>query len=571
MADFTGAIDGDNFGLTDQTGSGGRILIPGLNPGVPPQWTAEQVGLTSDLIAGGVTLEQGSPQIPNNYTGVLHPYPGDDFFEKMIVVPRSIQAGLVLAVEIFNIDVYNSYRNVKRTFSSFTDNTDSGVQVTNLPGLPVDINRQDGIVLDLEISPIGPAFINGTLDFTFDVGSASILVTGQRSILFPFEPVVPLVETLISKTDIRRKRTGTEQRAALREVPRQRFNLIFELDGFDRQFFDAIIFDKQHVVLGIPVWYEPARLESAIAVDDTVITVDSTAYSDYRADSLAIVWNGADDFEALEISSFTATTITFKTPFTKTFAVGARVMPIRVAFLNQAIRGTKLRKTIQRNQIQVTVLDNDVDLSDTSAFSTFNSKVFVDEPNMVEGGNLSESYERRMTIIDNQTGVFDVFSEQTITPRGHVKQFFCGNRQRLWEVRQLLHALKGRAISFYTPSFFDEMTVLNSIAPAGTVLTIRNIGYNRLIQDRLPKKDLRIVLKDGTESAVLTVQSSTEVSSTTEQITVSPAFGITADPDDIERVEYIEKVRMDSDEVKIKHTNGIGQAVVTVPVVGVPE
>ena len=112
--------------------------------------------------------------------------------------------------------------------------------------------------------------------------------------------------------------------------------------------------------------------------------------------------------------------------------------------------------------------------------------------------------------------------------------------------------------------------VTEPIFTASDKLTFQNFGYNRFVQDRNPRQIIRLVLKDGT-TVIRTVLSSLEVSSTIEEITVDAVWGLDADLDEVERVDYLTKVRMDSDTVRINHKDTRGTAEITIPVKSVLE
>jgi hypothetical protein len=96
-------------------------------------------------------------------------------------------------------------------------------------------------------------------------------------------------------------------------------------------------------------------------------------------------------------------------------------------------------------------------------------------------------------------------------------------------------------------------------------MTIANIGYNVNAQQRWPKQVIRVHLKSGT-ILTRTIQNSSIVSNTEEQLTVDTAWPSTYTVDDIERVEFLEKVRLDVDDIVIVHYNGLGQAECIVPI-----
>ena len=135
---------------------------------------------------------------------------------------------------------------------------------------------------------------------------------------------------------------GTEQRIKLREAPRQ--SLAFTVrtdDDRTRDKINAVLFDWQARVFGVPMWHEAEPLGAAIAINDLVITVDTTT-SDYRVDSLVMVYDGDFNFEALEVDSFTPTEITVKTGFLNNFdTLSAIVMPLRSAYTKPSLQNNR--------------------------------------------------------------------------------------------------------------------------------------------------------------------------------------------------------------------------------------
>lgn len=572
MATEPGVID---VGISDQLDNTGLFIL-GIAIGGTPAWAAASVRNGELLEALDEAERAGTETLvvivatPKTEPGVLdEPTVASDFFDRIIVLPKSINTGIVLGILEFTIEIYNSFRTQQHSFDSFTNNVGEGTSITDLPTLPSIISAQDSQLLTFQVLPVGPTTIIGTLDFVFDVSSASIPVTGSRSIVWPFEPEIPMQELLISKTDILRKSAGTEQRRAGRLSPRQVFEMRFSLEGADRNAMDTIIMSSQSQAVGLPIRHEAALSTAAVAINDTSISVDETSFADFRVGGLAIIWDDAVLNETLQISSVTSTTIGFATPFTNVFRSGVQVMPMRTAFMSSQIQGTKFPLNLQETTVRFTVLDNDVDLSDTSAFPTFNSKVLLDEPNMIRG-TLRETMSRRIVNVDSEVGLFARFSNESISRRGHVKLFFSDSRQRLWEVRQLLHALKGRQISFYIPTFFPEFTVKADLASGSVLIDITNMGYTTLLQSAQPRNIIRVVVNDGTK-LIRTVLSSIEVDSETERLTVDSTWGVNVPLANIERVEYVEKVRADSDEIRIIHESGQGDATIQMPIITVNE
>ena len=587
---FNALVNGyfdERLGISDQLENSPRVKVSGIGVNLEPtvldtQWTA--LGIQDDtfleyLKVDGIIMAESTDAAPEPVPGTIHNAYFDerlgvdkDWFDNLYVLPASIDAGFVITEQINPMTVYSSFKDATRSLDSVVNNVDSGVSLGGgFPLLPESIPPQSGFAFTLDISPTGPPVVDGTFDFIFDIQTIEVPVDGLRTILFSLQPETnqAFVEKLQFITEVIRLRDGREQRISLRKTPRQTFEMDFKLDGANRQALEALLFDRQDKSFGIPVWFEPAFLTSPITAGDTVVNVDDTSFGDFRAGGLITVWEDERNFEVAEVQSLTATTITLTGPFTADHPLTTRVYPTRVAFMNETISGRKSLVNLQETKLVFTVLDNESDLSDTSAFPTFDGKVLLDEPNLVREA-LSETWAKTITVIDNNTGTFEVFSPENLSRRGHVKRFFSDNRERLWNVRQLIHALRGRQISFYIPTFFDEFTPTLPILDTDSILTFTNFGYTQFVTQRSPRDVIRVVRKVG-DPIIRTVIDSTILSVDEERITLDAAWGVNIALDEIDFVDYLTKVRLDSDSVKFTHGKSIGEALIIAPVIEVLE
>jgi hypothetical protein len=232
-------------------------------------------------------------------------------------------------------------------------------------------------------------------------------------------------------------------------------------------------------------------------------------------------------------------------------------------------RGERYPIGLQSLRIILTALDNTVDLASTVGWSTFNSKVLLDGPNAMDE-TLPETYEKELLTWDNETGVFMVASRWPMGKRGHEKRFQSTSRQTLWQIRCLLHALRGRQISFYIPTFYDDLLVTRDVTAGSGVLTVQNVGYTKFINAVAPRNVIRLTKTDGT-SAIRTITGAAVIDENEEQLTIFGTWGINATIAQVRRVDFIEKVRMDDDEAVLTHQDALGWSVVNFPVKAVLE
>lgn len=552
----------------------------------PEQWFGNDDEEPSAAIYTQVGPNVGN-KIPLRFSAMAQTPDGPTtFFERVYVLPPSIDAGIILSPQIIVVDVFNAYRMRSITWSFYDDSAaGDGVDLQNpLPPPPsIIIPRLEGSVHDLLIDTDGPPTIDADIEFGFTTpdGSLTVLVhiTGSRSLVFPFEPESPVPETMVWLTRILRSMNGHEQRSSARSgVPRSRIALEVKTKDNDRRYLENLLFDSQDRVFGLPLWYEAVDLVAAISIGALTITVSTTTDVRFVVGGLAIVWRDNRYFESLEIDSLTSTTITFATAFTRAFSAGAYVMPIVEALIADEDTGRKKWvRTLQSDALEFTVVDNGADLSSVSGFSTYTppvslqnpnpvARVLLDVPNLMRGETVPQLSHRSLDVIDNGIGAPISFTLQDVSDERSEFGLFTNSRAGLLAVRRLLHALAGRRVSFYAPTFFNDFEVAGTIAPADQVITVVDNDYVNLVRQRQPRDFLRIVKTDGTASAPLYITGSSKPSPGIETISFAPAAtGITATVAQVERVELIQRVRLDVDEVTILHENSAGKARIFFP------
>lgn len=494
---------------------------------------------------------------------------GDVWFNIIHILPRFINFGNILTTTTRTIDIYNAFLFEPHDLQAFINNAGAGTNITDLPTLPYTIPPQESLLLTLQITPDGAPTFNTTLDFDIDEPYLlQIPVQGTRIVMFPFEPETPLVERLQFLTDVFPHKDGTEQRVSLRRAPRQVFDMkLRREDGPERQRVDFLLFDWQSRVFGLPMWHEPTPLTGNVTAGATSINVQDTSLSDFRVGGLAIIYESETKFDALEVTAVGPTSISFNTPVTQSYSASddVRVMPLRTAITSQPARESKYAVNLCDFDLTMRVLDNDVDLSDLTGWPTYNSKILLSDPNAISG-TLDGLIERELVVFDGSGGgKFSQVSTWNRARHSSAKTFISSSRSRLWAIRKLLHALRGRQVSFYLPTFTQDVTLAATYLSGGASLTVVNVGYSRYAKQRTPKLDIRIILNNGTIFN-RTITASSEVDASTEQLTLSSSISQNIAPSDVARIEFLEKVRIDSDEIVIEHRSANGEANIGFPV-----
>jgi hypothetical protein len=518
-------------------------------------------------------------QIPSVKRGGLAVGLGAEWFEQIVVFPTSLALGNVLSTQVRTIEIYNSFRRPRQTvqWTTFVNNVGVGVDVTNLPGLPFPLVATEGFIADVQISTAGPPSISGTLDFTFGPPQSETIpvpVTGNRITIFQYIPQAPIGESLQFKTDILKNNDGSEQRVKVRNVPRQLMTFTVRTDaGLTRDQINAVLFDWQARVFGVPIWFEQRPLDSDILIAATDFDVDTSA-ADYRVDSLVMIWESNQHFEVLEIASLTATNIVTKTPFAKAFTAGiASVMPVRTAYTRPALSNTRFAIGPSDFKMEFEILDN-VDLASLGAFNTYQGvgqtipKPILDGFNFMGGATIGEGNRRRVERLDVLTGPPIQYSPWTKGKPIYQFGFEAKSFDEVFEWRQLAHYLRGSQLSFYVPTGRTDLKPIGDVLDTATFIDVQNFGFTNFIQEVTPRSDLRFVPISGTPS-VHQITASQEQSATVERISFSPAVSPGITLANLDRVEFVTLCRIDSDKVDLIHGRP-GESRIQFNLIGVP-
>jgi hypothetical protein len=546
-----------------------RPIVPGKDPdtdtGSADNWNNVVPQLIASPLAGGASqtvTPVAADQNSHDAAGIVrgHEYP---WYEHAHLLPRLVQElGNLVSEQVINCELYNADRNNAVTVSSITNNLGYGIDVGGVPTTPFNINSQDGLAFTLTVKSVGDLTINASYTLHLSTGEDyTITITGSRIVMFPIRPEAPLRETLQFDTKIIEHVDGTEQRFANRQYPRTMFEATYK---YGQQQIEMLLFDRQSKIVALPAWHEPAFLTAAAAIDDKTVTVNTTSYANFYVGGYAVVLQDERVFDALKIKSMTGTTLTFESGMSYNYATNVQVMPLLTAIIEASAASIKRPYNHQYFNLRIHCDPEVNDIASAAAWPTYNSQPFMSGPNMISGGQLAEALRTKVYVIDNGSGLRTTPAAWAHNKRYSKKGWKTNTRQELWELRQLLHFLKGRQVGFYIPTFWKDLTVTQNMAIGTFVLTIDNINYTVNAQQRWPKQVIRVIFKNGT-ILTRTIQNSAILSVNEEQLTLDASWPATYVPDDIERIEFLERVRLDVDNVVITHYNALGQSECYVP------
>lgn len=501
---------------------------------------------------------------------------GFDWFEKFHVVPRFFDFGNLVSDQSIPIEVFNAFRRLpKREWTSFVNNAGAGVTLGSIPTLPTSLDPMSGIQMTLDVDTVGPAVVEGTIDFEF-TGLYTILVpvTIQRIVLWGLKPEQPFIEGLGFLTNVYPSKDGTEKRESVRPFPRQSWGYEYKMaEGTEAQTLENLLFDFQSLTFAVPVWDEDTVLTADIAAGATVIPVQQTAFRDFRVGGLVVVFTSQQVADVLTIDTggIASTSITVTSSTVNAYAAGTEVYPVSVCRAQAQIGGARWPAGLRRAQILFAAEDNAVDLGDLTPFSSYKSKLFLDVGNVALSSTVPHGFEQELSIIDGGTGL--VFQDSSWDRHKEVEIFTmrAEGRQAVFELRGMVRGLRGRHVTFYAPSDADDLEVVADLVSGLATMDVTNVGFTQFVKQRQPKADLRVSFVDGSPPLLRAIIGSTSPTDVVDQLTMDANWPSTITPAEISRVDFVRKMRMDTDNIRIRHDASGVRAYLVVPLKAVFE
>jgi len=369
--------------------------------------------------------------------------------------------------------------------------------------------------------------------------------------VFSFAPQVDIKETLESLTDIIVAKNGSEQRISVRPVPRQGFVYNIPLKTEKEQSrFAALMHGWQKLYFGLPIWIEKTLHTADITATDETITVDTT-YSDYRDESLAIIWQSLTSYEVVEIDTVEDAVLNLASPIVNNFTGTKFIMPLRIAQVNSTAQLSNPSANFATVQINFTEKDN-VLLTGFSAEQTYlDLPVLMVGSKHLNGSPKASSIDSDSFEHDYSIGDFDYISDSDFNLNAQRWGFVNETKQQMWEFKLFLHSLNGRQGAMWVPTYKKDLVQSATIGSSDTEISVENIkltdnmGLNNL------RTHLAFIFPDDTVLC-REITNIAEDDDDTEIITIDSALGIEVGVGDC-FVSFLDCCRLASDIAEINH------------------
>jgi len=307
---------------------------------------------------------------------------------------------------------------------------------------------------------------------------------------------------------------------------------------------DALMFSWQKRSFGLPVWPELVVHTATITATDMTITVDTTN-ADFRDDSLAVIWQSEDNYEAVQVETVAAGSLTLATPVQNTFTGTKLIMPIRITQMDASSKRKGHSTGLAVADFSFAVKDN-ILLTGFTPATAYKGLPVITEATAVDPTQ-SKSSDADAYLQDYKTGDFDFFSDSDFNIGIQSHLFYKDTKAACWDFRKFIHSLLGQQRTFYVPTHKEDMVLAEGFGAADTDFTIENIG----LADNMGVNDLRtdiaFIFPDGTQ--LYREVTGLVKSGAVEIVSIDSDLDIAVEPGDCV-ISWLDKLRLAGDEIE---------------------
>jgi hypothetical protein len=525
-----------------------RIAAPGFAAGI--QTNRQPVAVVENAPSFGARVELFGSQI----------------FERVIVIPRSVALGFVLTQTQFNIEVWNSFRELPQTLTAISIIGSGGVAVSNPFGLPSLFGALNSRTYQAAVPSQGPAQINQDIvfDFLSGIGGADTLVTGSRITVFSIAPdwSQGMKERISYLTDVLRGYSDNEQRRGLRQLARR--SLAYQaltLNARDAAGMESLIWGWQNQPYGVPWWPDATSLTVSVGAGSSSIQVATVADRLFAAGGILVIWQDEYTFEALTINSIVGNTInsTSPTQFAWTAGPSALVIPIFLARLGSKVTVDRLFSGADSMNLEFVGEAQQPAPAPTISLTQYAGfDVLEVMPNWER--DLQRNYARSLVVLDPQIGPITVDDKGGSAIVTQTFPWFLKDHPSVTTLRAFVLKRFGQLVPFWTPTWDQDLVLSSDVGATDTSIVIKSVYYTRFFFPLTSRRYIALIPQNGGSNVYRKITNAVDNGNGTETLTLDSPTGVTFSKTTT-MVSFLTLSRLASDDAEIDWmTNDVAQA-----------
>jgi hypothetical protein len=432
---------------------------------------------------------------------LVHDYT-DDWYYRIHVIPQTIDFGNLQTTQTEQFLVWNAFFDARELTSvAFTPPPGLSLELpAGVEPLPYDIKPLEVLTFEITGTTAGPPIIEGEIDLVIDGGAFEVAITGRRIILFPFKPnwKMPFDETFVFNSWVLTNGDESEQTGSIwGNRPRRNFDYAILLKAHQAQRFDSILAGWQTRLYGVIHWAEKSKLTAAVIAGGTVLQLDTSKLT-LREGNTIVLYQDDETNDSRQVASWDATSITLTTGVQQDWPAGTHVHPSFVAAIGP-FNGTRLTDGVTQGGVsfecEPSVTESHTE-DDGAALTYRGEELYLERINW--GLPMSFSFESAGVRVDRNVGKFKLFgvAEHGIFSRGH--NWTLRNHTEVAAFRAFLGRREGVARPVYMPSGTMDFTLLEALVNPASSMDVRANEYATLLAEHPTRRDVLILLRDGT-------------------------------------------------------------------------
>lgn len=360
------------------------------------------------------------------------------------------------------------------------------------------------------------------------------------------------MERLEWYTDVLPAYRGEEQRRCLRSAPRQIFEFAVSVAGDNRRYFENVLWKRGAQLFAVPLWFEAMELTATLSAGASAIALNPAMRQFAVGDFVMLIGDDPRAAEVLTISAL-STSISLSSATTASWPAGTRVLPARAAYIDGDLQLPRFTGEVSSVQLRFECVDPAEYTADAGAISYRSFPVLEETVDWSSEPQLA--LERKLSVFDGGVGPVVVTDVSGIPMPQQTGRYTLSDRAALDAWRKRLYALRGKQGSIWVPSGTSDLTVAADIGSSATTIDVRWAGYTDYLLGDPTRKDLRIVLRNGTV-LYRRITGATEISASVERLTIDAALGVAVAAADVVLVSYLTLMRNVSDAAEFAYWTG---------------
>lgn len=548
MADvIVGLVDVAGPAITISEISGSANLDPF------PVALNDMVGFDVPMIGAAMTAPPSTvyPDVPAVIAGNFL----FDYYYRIWVLPEVLNAQNPVTDVPIPFAIWNA-------FPQPLINPLNAILPTNALGLTLDFSPGDEWraieyrEVNVTITPAAPLTIAAEFEFDFGDGTGLFFFNATIADFVQMIPDDTVTETWSWLTDVMASRNNTEQRISLRATPRRTIKYGFLLENEDER---RRQYQRWYKSLGsriiLPFYQYHTRLTQDSLSGASKLWFDP-AKTDVRDGEFVIVMDEATvTGHLVKLETVEADGATTDSPLTFDAFARLIVAPTFTSRLNDRT-GLTMKQVTGHIDVQATVLTYRASFkrpgSEAVILTYDGLPVLHLRP--IAAGETPELFDANYDTVDSETGVEDIFVSWPHPVVGTSRKYTIRRRQNPAEMdwwRDFFDTVLGQREPFLMPTWFPDLVVAEDPGPGTGILRIVNKDY----ASRYFPYDTFKRLQIETEAGIIwrKVLAVTENPDGSASLQLDITFGGTPDDVTINRVSFLNLVRLSTDTVTLTH------------------